>query len=217
MRRVRRVAHTLGLSLLASLLALPVTAAPSRGFGQEFGRTASSGVLYFDLYNSTGTWSKATDNQIRMGLPWGEAIFSERALGYKHRLQPYLAAYAFAGINTSSREASYLQAGASYLLPLRGVLLNFNPEALREQGSNRLVINGAAFFALRMPRVWGKWQLGGEFSLSDQASNRSSLALGLRWLPREAVTLDIILAANGGSMDTTVIRTPAALRLNLRW
>ncbi len=198
-------------------LAPPAGAAPSRSFTQELPDTASSGVFYLDLYNSTGTWSKAADSQARIGLPTGEIILSERSLGYKTRLRPALAIYLHGGFNSSAQEAAYLQTGLAYRLGLRGAYLNFNPELLRAEGSNSLAFNGAAFFHLRMPRHLGKLQLGGEFSISDRASARSSLALGLRWLPHEAVTIDVLLVANGGSANTTVLRTPAALRLNLRW
>ena len=195
--------------------ALSCVAAPSRGFLQEFAFISSPGHVFLDVDNTTGDWVPQSDSQIRVSIPKAELNATANMLGYKGMLRPDLAAYVNAGISTASSEKWNFKVGAAYAWALRGLFFNVNPELVRDNGALSLQSNGAAFMRLRVPTWMGKVHLAGEINLSEKNSSLMALAGGVRWQYQRYLTLDLMILGSGGKMKTGVIRTPAALRLNL--
>jgi hypothetical protein len=182
---------------------------------QELGLLASPGNLYLDLYNTTGTWTRAGDSQLRVARQSGEILIAAASVGYKTSLQPRLAAYANLGINTAADSLNY-SVGAAYSATPGTLLVNLNPELARGPAGTDLYVNAAAFLPLQTGFDLGRLAIGAEVSLSDNTATRTGLAGGLRWSLRDIVTVDLILAGDGGSGGKAAAATPAALRINVR-
>jgi hypothetical protein len=207
------VALLTALCLLQSSLSL---AAPSRAFVQELGRVSSSGNIYLDMYNNTGKWTPKGDSQVRFGTPYGEAIISDESIGGKYAATKEMALYAIGYLNTGSGSSSDLTAGVAYQIRTPAAYLNVNPFVRSNSGKYDLHFATALFTPLRLPHWVGETQLGAEFQTSDSIDRNTGIALGFRWLPRHYLTLDLIVAGDGGT-ESTAMRTPAAFRVNLKF
>lgn len=202
-------------AMLVACLSQAAHAEPSRGFLQELGLIAPPGTLYLDLYNTTGTWTRAADSQMRLSRAGGEVVVALERIGYKTLLQPRLAAYGHLGINTAADSLSY-NVGAAYSTHPGTLLVNLNPELVRGAAGTDLYVNAALYLPLQTGLDLGRLSMGAELSLSDNTATRTGLAGGLRWLLRDIVTIDLILAGDGGSGGKASAATPAALRINVR-
>lgn len=206
-------------TLLALLLfsSLQTHAAPSRAFIQELGRVSTSGHVYVDLYNNTGKWTPKGDSQIRIGTPYGEAILAEESLGGKFSVSKELALYAMGYFNTGPGNSTDLSAGAAYQIREPSLYLNLNPFVRTNGGNVDLHFATAVFTSIRgLPGWMGETQLGAEFQTPTTSAFNTGVAIGVRWLPRDYMTFDLIFAGDGGE-ESTAVRTPAALRFNLRF
>jgi len=214
-----RIRQLIGASsLLALLLTTSQThAAPSRAFLQELGRVNTGGHIYVDLYNNTGTWTPPADSQIRVATPYGEGILSENSIGAKGAVADDMSAYLIGYVNTGPGTAVDLTAGMAYQIRQADLYLNLNPYVSSSKGSLQLHFATAVFTRLSQAPSWlDEVQLGAEFQTPASRAYNTGTAIGLRWLPRDFLTFDLILAGDGGDRSTT-IRTPAALRFNLRF
>lgn len=203
--------------LLIIILYLPtvLAAAPSRLFIQEEGRIARAGAIFLDLYNSTGQWVTLAQTQARISTIKGEFILSDNTLGFKARWQRNLASYIHVAFGASPLQTN-LQFGIAYRYVSSAILINLNPELERYQGEHIININAALFLPLKTPRWLNNIQVGAEFLATKKASQRTGIALGFRWLPRRLLTIDIIIVGDGGSVNDGIVRTPTALRVNLK-
>ena len=192
-------------------------AAPSRAFIQELGRVSTSGHIYVDLYNNTGKWTPQGDSQIRIATPYGEAILAEESVGGKAAISDNMALYAIGYLNSGAGSSSAINAGAAYQIRQPSLYLNLNPFVVSNAGKINLEFATALFASLRgLPHWLGPTQFGMEFQTPTNSALNTGMAIGLRWLPREFMTFDLVFAGDGGS-ESTAIRTPAALRFNLRF
>ncbi len=196
---------------LSSLLA----ASPSRLFIQEEGRVARNGAIFLDLYNSTGRWVTPAESQARISTPKGELILSERSLSFKARWQHNLAGYIHTNFGASPLQTN-MRLGTAYRYVNSTMLFNLNPEFERFQGKHLININVALFLSLKTPRWLNNVQVGGEFLATKKANQRTGIAFGFRWMPRNTLTVDVIIVGDGGTVNDSIVRTPAALRINLR-
>ena len=202
----------LGLLLLVTA---PAWAQPSRGFTQETGRVAGPGQASLDLYNSTGEWTRPATSQLRVGTRLGEFWASTRDLGYKALMRPRLAAYVSAGVQLSPSHID-ASAGLAYTLSTSLGTFHFNPAYVNNDLGKGIYLNAAGYRPLPLlPRYLGPVAFGVELSLSDATDTLLGYAVGARWLPKDYLTVDLILWADGGTMGSGTIATPAALRINI--
>ncbi|MDH5691553.1 MAG: hypothetical protein OEZ47_00460 [Gammaproteobacteria bacterium] len=197
------------------LLSHSVQAGLSRGFVQELGVVMPAGEIAVDLYNSSGTYIPYTPNELRAGIGAGEILISEQSLGFKALWQKNIAAYANLGISTDKNQEFFGETGLAYRLVAQAAMINITP-VLRRVGN--LTVwggNAAMFMRTKLTPGLGELLFGGEIGAYDDGTDPFS-AIGLRWLPREMVTADVILFGSGGAAsNSTVFRTPAALRINI--
>jgi len=192
------------------------TAEPSRGYTQELAHAAQPGRIYLDLYNTTGTHIANAPNQLRIGLPPAELIISEHDIGFKTMVYRNIAAYTQADASLVSNHVN-LHIGAAIAWHWDFLMFNFNPEIVRTDGVNNIILNGALLMPLDWDGGYGKFQFGLEASLLDNRNAHTALALGMRWLPTPPLTLDIVFIGDSGQAGRTFeVATPAALRINLR-
>ncbi len=202
------------LGIVCLVLGFTVHAEPSRAFIQELAHVAAAGSVYVDLYNTTGTWTRRADSQLRVGTGYGEIVASGDYLGYKAMLHPDVAAYTHLGLSSDPSRLDGI-IGMAWTVTSPELLVSLNPEVARISGATALAVNGALFLPLRVPAPLGRLLVGGEIAISDAEGSRTGLALGARWAPRPRVTIDVVVAGDGGSTAHGAVATPAALRVNL--
>jgi len=194
---------------------------PSFGFVQETATVTADGDILVDLYNTTNY-----RDMIRIGAFGGEVMISPETgnaahgLGYKASINPKVAAY---GMMFLDNDASFtnITIGASYTTMASGLLLNGNLEIFSQSdavgGASETFVDlrGSAFYRLSNNSVKGSLYLGGELDLEMSPNSDSDVYLGVRWIPKRYVILDLGAFQSLGGPGTSTVGTPVFVRLNL--
>jgi len=196
-------------------LSLNTTAGePTRMFSLEQGVTAEQGSISIDLYDSV-----KNNQQIRTGIWGGEAVISQGGIGYKHVIIPNLAVYGQVAIDTAKDADSRFLAGSSYtLMPNSDFAITGNVELGNTGIDNdfELGIGAGAYFTLPNVGKLNKVKLGGELLFSTADNTEIGIQLGVRWLPRDNITVDLLIYNDDVSKTTDgALQTPAGIRANL--
>ncbi len=203
----------LGLSTIG-FCSNTVAGEPTRMFTLEQGATAEQGSISIDLYDSI-----RNNQQIRTGIWGGEAMISQGGMGYKQVIIPNLAVYGQVAINTADGADSSFIAGGSYtLMPNNSVAITGSVELGNTGADNdfALGIGAGAYFTLPNAGKLNKIKLGGELLLSSADDTEVGIQLGVRWLPRDNITVDLLIFNNDVSKATEgALQTPAGIRANL--
>ncbi len=209
----------LGSSIVLGLSAIgfnlnAVADEPTRMFSLEQGTTAEQGVISIDLYDSVNS-----NQQIRAGIWSGEVIINRKGIGYKRVIMPNLAVYGQVGIDTAEGADSSFIAGGSYSLMLDSnfsVTANFELGTAGIDNDLEFGIGAGAYFTLANAGELNEVKLGGELLLSSADNTEAAIQLGARWMPRENITIDLLIFNNDVSKATDgALQTPAGIRANL--
>ena len=194
---------------------------PSFGFTQETATLTVDGDILVDLYNTTGY-----RDMIRIGAFGGEVMVSPdsgnaaHGLGYKFSINPNVAAYGMLYLDNDNSFTN-ITAGASYTTYASGFLLNGNLEIFSQSdttpGSSETFVDlrGSAFYRLATNSVKGSLYLGGEIDMEISPGSDSDVYLGVRWIPKSNVILDLGAFESLGGPNTSTVGTPAFVRLNV--
>ncbi len=203
----------LGLSVMGFNLSA-VADEPTRMFSLEQGVTAEQGSISIDLYDSV-----KRNRQIRAGLWNGEVIISQAGIGYKRTIMPNLAVYGVVGIDTADGADSSFLAGGSYSLMVDNnfsVTANFELGTAGIDNDLEFGVGAGAYFTLPDMGELNEIKLGGELLLSSADNTEAAIQLGARWMPRENITIDLLIFNNDVSKATDgALQTPAGIRANL--
>ncbi len=196
---------------------------PSFGFVQETATVTADGDILVDLYNTTNY-----RDMIRIGAFGGEVMISPETgnaahgLGYKASINPKVAAY---GMMFLDNDASFtnITLGASYTTMASGLLLNGNFELFSQSdttGANGpsetfVDLRGSAFYRLENESVKGSLYLGGELDMEISPNSDTDVYLGVRWIPKSNVILDLGAFESLGGPSISTVGTPVFVRLNL--
>ena len=196
---------------------------PSFGFVQETATVTADGDILVDLYNTTNY-----RDMIRIGAFGGEVMINAdggndaHGLGYKAAINQNVAAY---GMLFLDNDASYtnITVGASYTTMASGFVLNGNIELFSQSdttGANGpsetfIDLRGSAFYRLANESVKGSLYLGGELDLELDPDSDSDVYLGVRWIPKRNIILDLGAFESLGGPSTSTVGTPVFVRLNV--
>ena len=196
---------------------------PSFGFVQETATVTADGDILVDLYNTTNY-----RDMVRIGAFGGEIMISPETgnaahgLGYKASINPKIAAY---GMMFLDNDASFtnITVGASYTTIASGFLLNGNMELFSQSdttGANGpsetfVDLRGSAFYRLSNNSVKGSLYLGGEIDMEISPDSDSDVYLGVRWIPKRNIILDLGAFQSLGGPGTSTVGTPVFVRLNV--
>ena len=182
------------LLLICTLSPLTVLQAgePSAMFGQELARVAQPNAINLDLYPAA--------SNLRVGLDDGEIILNtntgiagSQSLSYKWFLNNELAMYGGLGINTGT--ADHVIVGAAYTINNDNIRFNINPVLDAGGGTTQTDLYLGAF--MKFDGIKNKkMMLGAQMHLDLNTSTNNNVTLGLRWLARENVTIDLALYNN---------------------
>ncbi len=196
------------------LSANAVSGEPTRMFSLEQGATAEQGSISIDLYDSV-----RNNQQIRTGIWGGEAVISQRGIGYKQVIIPDLAVYGQVAIDTADDADSHFFVGSSYtLMPSDNFAITGNIELGNTGVDNdvELGLGAGAYFTLPNAGKLNKIKLGGEFLFSTADNTGVGIQLGVRWLPRDNITVDLLIYNDDVSKTTDgALQTPAGIRATL--
>ena len=195
---------------------------PSFGFVQETATVVADGDILVDLYNST-----SYRDMIRIGAFGGEVMINAddgndaHGLGYKFSINQNLAAYGLLFLDNDSSFTN-ITAGLSYTTIASGFLLNGNIELFSQSdtvpgGPSETFVDlrGSAFYRLSNNSVKGSLYLGGELDLEMSPNSDSDVYLGVRWIPKRNIILDLGAFESLGGPGTSTVGTPVFVRLNV--
>ncbi len=213
---MKKLVSSIVLGLSAMGFNLHVAAEPTRMFSLEQGATAEQGSISIDLYDSV---NRNSNQQIRTGIWDGEVVVSRTGIGYKRIIMPDLAVYGLVGIDTAEGADSSFLAGGSYSLMLDSnfsVTANFELGTAGIDNDLEFGIGLGAYIDLPDASDLSEIKLGGELILSSANNTEAAIQLGARWMPRENITIDLLIFNNDTSKETDgALQTPAGIRANL--
>ncbi len=208
-----RSSIVLGLSFMGFHMSA-VADEPTRMFSLEQGAAAELGSISIDLYDSVNK-----NQQIRAGIWSGEVVISQRGVGYKRLIMPNLAIYGMVGIDTAEGADSNFLLGGSYTVMLDSsfsVTANFELGTAGVGSGLEFGVGAGAYFSLLNAGELNEIKLGGELLLSSANETEAAIQLGARWMPRENITIDLLIFNNDVSKTTDgALQTPAGIRANL--
>ena len=195
---------------------------PSFGFVQETAAVTADGEILVDLYNTTNYRS-----MIRIGAFGGEVLVNPdneidaHGLGYKFAINQNIAAYGMLFLDNDNSYTN-ITLGASYSTIASGFLLNGNVELFSQSditpggpSETFLDLRGSAFYRLANNSVKGSLYIGGELDLEISPDSDSDVYLGVRWIPKRNVILDLGAFQSLGAANTSNLGTPVFMRLNV--
>ncbi len=200
---------------------------PSFGFVQETATVTADGDILVDLHNTTNY-----RDMIRIGAFGGEVMINvdggndAHGLGYKAAISQNVAAY---GMLFLDNDASFtnITVGASYTTMASGFVLNGNIELFSRSdvppggaggaGPSETFIDlrGSAFYRLANESVKGSLYLGGEIDIELDPNSDSDVYLGVRWIPKHNIILDLGAFESLGGPSTSTVGTPVFVRLSV--
>ncbi len=209
---------------------LDLVGIPSFGFVQETAALTLDGDIRVDLYNTNNIENKTIyRNMIRVGAYGGEIMISPdtgndaHGLGYKFSINSNIAAYGMLFLDNDNSYTN-ITAGASYTTNTGTYILNGNVELFSQSdttpggaGSSETFIDlrGSAFYRLANESIKGSLYLGGEIDMEINPDSDTDVYLGVRWIPKRTVILDLGVYESLGGPNTSTLGTPVFFRLNI--
>ena len=199
---------------------LDLVGIPSFGFVQETAALTLDGDIRVDLYNNTNY-----RDMIRVGAYGGEIMISPdtgqaaHGLGYKMSINSNIAAYGMLFLD-NDKSFTNITAGASYTTNTGTYILNGNVELFSQSdtgggGSETFIdLRGSAFYRLANESIKGSLYLGGEIDMEISPNSDTDIYLGVRWIPKRTVILDLGAYQSIGG-GTSTVGTPVFFRLNI--
>ena len=207
------------LSLLLLTL-LPISAIqagePSAMFGQELASISKPDEINLDVY------SLAPNNYIRVGLDNGEVMVdytmidadladtlelphNGQSLSYKWFINDSLALYGGLGINAGVTDEVII--GAAYTINTDNIRFNINPVMNAGDGTQQSDVYLGAF--MKFDGLKDKEMMFGAQFHSDITAGTNAATVGLRWLARKNVTIDLAL------FNTDLVEFPGVFAINI--
>jgi len=199
------------------------TVYPSFGFVQEMAGVTANGDISADFYNST-----PYPSHLRIGAFKGEimidpntntpAVGNETGMGYKYPINKNVAVYGKLYVNSGgATSVTHVTLGGSYTGNSGNLTYNGNAEAFSNAAGTSFDLKGAGFYQLKTNKLGGKMSIGAEIDLQLSPSpTTTDIYAGLRWQPKQKLIVDGgLVASTGGAGGTTIIGTPAFVRLTL--
>jgi len=207
------------VSLSAVATASAQAADTSRFFTGETATTLKNGAVSLDLEYLFSSQGNATS--LRAGAFGGEIMlnsatdthsgFSDSSIGYKKSIGKGLAAYGVVSHyddGTIAGSATNFAVGAAYTMKSGDITFNINPEFVTDDGNknNRndkstLFIKGLAAYKLKNVPV----SLVAEIVLDNNDAVERNVNLGVRWQPKNNLTLDLVVYHDDGDPATDEI------------
>jgi len=180
------------ITLFIALLPLSLAQAgePSAMFGQELAQVSKRNDINLDLYSGV-----PNNYTLRVGLDSGEIIVDPntgiggQSLSYKWFISKEFALYGGLGINTGV--ADHLIIGGAYTINTDNVRFNINPVLDAGGGASQSDLYLGAF--MKFNGIKNKEMMLGAQMHSDLTASVNEVTLGLRWLARDNVTIDLAL------------------------
>ena len=194
---------------------------PSFGFVQETAAVTADGDILVDLFNDTNY-----RDMIRIGAFGGEIMINPdsgnaaHGLGYKFSINDKIAAYGMLFIDTDESFTN-ITAGASYTANASGFLLNGNIEIFSQSDTDAgpsetfVDLRGSAFYRMDNDSIKGSLYLGGEIDLEISPDSDADVYLGVRWIPKRNIILDLGAFESLGEPSTSTVGTPVFVRINI--
>ena len=198
---------------------------PSFGFVQETAAVTADGDILVDLYNTT-----TYRDMIRIGAFGGEIMINPdsnnnndaHGLGYKFSINDKIAAYGMLFLDTD-KSFTNITVGASYTTNASGFLLNGNIELFSQSdtaggaGPSETFVDlrGSAFYRMDNDSIKGSLYLGGEIDLEISPDSDADVYLGVRWIPKRNIILDLGAFESLGGPNTSTVGTSVFVRLNI--
>ncbi len=194
---------------------------PSFGFVQETAAVTADGDVLVDLYNTTNY-----RDMIRIGAFGGEIMINPdsgnaaHGLGYKFSINDKIAAYGMLFLDNDSSFTN-ITVGASYTTNASGFLLNGNIELFSQSdtggGASETFVDlrGSAFYRMDNNSIKGSLYLGGEIDLEISPDSDADVYLGVRWIPKRNIILDLGAFESLGGPSTSTVGTPVFVRINI--
>lgn len=193
------------LSLLLLTL-LPISAIqagePSAMFGQELASISKPDEINLDVY------SLAPNNYIRVGLDDGEVMVDysgAQSLSYKWFINDSLALYGGLGINAGVTDEVII--GAAYTINTDNIRFNINPVMNAGGATTQSDLYLGAF--MKFDGLKDKEMMFGAQFHSDITAGTNAATVGLRWLARKNVTIDLAL------FNTDLVEFPGVFAINI--
>ena len=200
---------------------MTLVAVPSFGFVQETAAVTLDGDILVDLYNTTNY-----RDMIRIGAFGGEVMISPEGgnaahgLGYKASINSNMSAYGMLFLDSDANFTN-VTIGGSYSTIASGFILNGNVEIFSQSDigggvSETFVdLRGSAFYRLSNNSVKGSLYVGGELDMELSPNSESDIYLGVRWIPKHNIILDLGAFESLGAPGTSTAGTPVFVRLNV--
>ncbi|MDH5184064.1 MAG: hypothetical protein OEX12_09270 [Gammaproteobacteria bacterium] len=185
--------------LLATLLPFSVVQAgePSAMFGQELASVSKPDEINIDFYVDP---LSTVPNYIRVGLDDGEIMVDysgSQSLSYKWFINKELALYGGLGLNAST--ADQIIIGGAYTINNDNIRFNINPVINAGGGTTQTDLYLGAFMKFDGIKD-KKMMFGAQYHADLTNSTNSGVTLGLRWLARKDITIDLALF-NANQLD----------------
>ena len=200
---------------------LDLVGIPSFGFVQETAALTLDGDIRVDLFNNTNY-----RDMIRVGAYGGEIMISPddgkdaHGLGYKSSINSNIAVYGMLFLD-NDKSFTNITAGASYTTNTGSYILNGNVELFSQSDTGGGVsetfidLRGSAFYRLANESIKGSLYLGGEIDMEFSPNSDTDVYIGVRWIPKRTVILDLGVFESLGGPNTSTVGTPVFFRLNI--
>ncbi|MCH8104511.1 MAG: hypothetical protein IIC58_03260 [Proteobacteria bacterium] len=198
---------------------------PSFGFVQETAALTLDGDIRVDLFNNTNY-----RDMIRVGAYGGEIMISPdtgnaaHGLGYKLSINSNIAVYGMLFLD-NDQSFTNITAGASYTTNTGTYILNGNVELFSQSDTGGgpgggpsetfIDLRGSAFYRLANESIKGSLYLGGEIDMEFSPNSDTDVYIGVRWIPKRTVILDLGVFESLGGPNTSTVGTPVFFRLNI--
>lgn len=196
---------------------------PSFGIVQETAAITANGDILVDLHNSTNY-----RDMIRIGAFGGEVMINldggkaARGLGYKASINSNMAAYGMLFLDNDA-SVTNLTAGISYTTRASGFILNGNAEIFSQSNTGGgggpsetfLDVRGSGFYPLDINAASGSVLLGVEIDIQIDPTSETDIYIGLRWIPKTNIVLDLGVFESIDANNTSTVGTPAFVRVNI--
>lgn len=182
----------LSLLLLALLPFSTIQAGePSAMFGQELAQVSKRNAVNLDLYSA-----RPNNSTLRVGLASGEIIVDPdvgpdggQSLIYKWFISKKFALYGGLGITDGVTNHTII--GGAYTINTKNVRFNINPVHDANNGTPQNDLYLGAF--MKFDGIKNKEMMLGAQLHSDLTASTNNVTVGLRWLARKNVTIDLAL------------------------
>lgn len=223
MRFLTKAIAMLALAIVSS--SAMAASYPSFGFVQEMAGVTANGDISADLINSA-----PYPSHIRIGAFKGEIMIdpsigvTATGMGYKYPINPHVGIYGKLYLNSGGGTSiTNLTFGGAYTGNSGDFTYSGNAEVFScsncVAGTSETFLNikGAGFYRLKTNKLGGKMSIGAEVDLQLSPSpTTTDLYAGLRWQPKPKLIVDGgLVASTGGAGGTTIVGTPAFVRLTL--